>query len=98
MKNLIGKTVMVRTYSAGVHFGELASMEGKLVELKNARRVWYWAGAATLSQLATEGTKRPSDCKFPCKVETILLTEAIEVIPMTERAIDSLAKVAVWAE
>lgn len=98
MKNLIGKMVMVRTYSAGVHYGVLVSMDGKIVELENARRVWYWDGAATISQLAAIGTSKPSKCKFPRAVATIILTEAIEIIPMTEASIASLSLVPVWSE
>lgn len=92
----IGTDVLVRTYSAGVHVGTLASRDGKEVVLTNARRIWYWTGAASLSQLATEGTKDPKNCKFPCPVEQILLTEAIEIIPLTPAAQQSIDAVPVW--
>lgn len=95
---MIGKQVIVRTYSAGVFAGTLHSRDGKEVVMHNARRIWYWAGAASLSQLATEGTTKPKDCKFPVAVPEVLLTEAIEIIPMTDKAIESIAKVPVWAE
>jgi len=90
--------VIIRTYSAGVHAGYLQSREGKEVVLRNARRIWYWEGAATLSQLAMEGTSKPDDCKFPCEVDSITLTEAIEVIPCTEKARESIQGVPVWEE
>jgi len=88
--------VIVRTYSAGVHAGELLKREGKEVTLKNARRLWYWEGAASLSQLAMEGVSKPDKCKFPCEVTEITLTEAIEIIPCTQKAIDSIAGVPIW--
>ena len=87
---------MVRTYSAGVFAGYLKSREGKEVVLENARRMWYWEGAASLSQLATEGTSKPEKCKFPCEVEEVILTEAIEIINITERAKKSIESVKVW--
>lgn len=93
----IGKTCMVRTYSAGVFAGTLVSREGKEVVLSNARRIFYWEGAATLSQLAMEGTSAPDKCKFPCEVSDVLLTEAIEIIPMTPQAIASLVSVVIWS-
>ena len=52
------KYVICRTYSAGVFAGFLVSREGKEVVMTQARRLWYWAGAASLSQLAMEGTKK----------------------------------------
>ena len=88
--------VIVRTYSAGVHAGELVSRNGKEVELKNARRLWYWDGAASLSQLAMEGVSKPQNCKFPCEVPEIILTEAIEIIPCTQKAMDSIREVPIW--
>ena len=57
--------VIVRTYSAGVFAGNLESRNGREVVLRSARRIWYWDGAATLSQLAMEGTSKPENCKFP---------------------------------
>ena len=95
---LIGKVCMVRTYSAGVFFGEVTARNGKEVEMKNARRIWYWDGAASLSQLATEGTSKPKNCKFPAPVSAVLLTEAIEIIPATEAAIASIAAVPAWKQ
>ena len=90
--------VMVRTYSAGVFYGSLAERNGKEVKLYNARRVWYWDGAASLSQLAEKGTSKPQNCKFPVAVSEIILTEAIEIISMTEDAIKSLNSVKVWEQ
>lgn len=87
---------MVRTYSAGVFAGYVEKREGKEVTLRNARRIWYWDGAASLSQLAMEGTKKPENCKFPCEVGKVILTEVVEIIPMTEKAQKSIAEVPVW--
>ncbi|MFA6509988.1 MAG: hypothetical protein WCV62_05985 [Candidatus Peribacteraceae bacterium] len=91
-----GKYCMVRTYSAGVFAGTIVSMKGKEAKLKNARRIWYWDGAASLSQLATSGTSKPENCKFPEPVASILLTEVIEVIPITLAAKKSIESVPVW--
>ena len=93
---MIGKDVLVRTHSAGIHVGTLQSRDGKEVVLTNARRIWYWDGAATLSQLAIDGTSKPDNCKFPEAVPEILLTEAIEIIPITDKARESIAGVKAW--
>ena len=91
-----GNYVIVRTYSAGVFAGNLISKVGTEVELENARRIWYWAGANTLSELATEGTKDPEKCKFPVEVPYVLLTETIEILKVTQKARDSIKNVPVW--
>ena len=91
------EAVIVRTYSAGVFYGYLKSRSGKEVTLLNARRVFYWSGAATLSQLSIDGTSKPKDCKFPEAVSRVELTEAIEILPLTAKAKASLDEVKVWA-
>ena len=96
--DLIGKVCMVRTHSAGVFAGRVVSREDKEFVLTDARRIWYWSGAASLSQLAIDGTADPKNCKFPAPVPEVLLTEVIEVIPMTQKAIQSIASVPVWAK
>jgi len=90
--------VICRTYSAGVHAGFLKSRTGKEAELLNARRIYSWQGAATLSQLAMEGSSKPESCKFPCEVNKIILTEVIEVIPCTTVAMCCIREVKVWKE
>lgn len=89
--------VIVRTHSAGVFAGNLESRNGKEVALTNARRLWYWAGAASLSQLAMQGTSKPAQCKFPIPVQRIELTEAIEIIDTTPAAQSSIESVPIWS-
>lgn len=90
--------VIVRTYSAGVFAGFLKSREGKEVVLTDARRLWYWDGAASLSQLANEGVKKPENCKFPAEVPSVTLLEAIEILPVSEEAKKSIDSVKVWKQ
>lgn len=90
------KYVIVRTVHAGVFFGILISQNGQEVVLKNARRLWYWSGAASLSELAMNGVKNPDDCKFPCAVDEIKLFGTIEIINTTDKAIDSIQGVKEW--
>jgi hypothetical protein len=94
MKKL--KYVICRTYSAGVFAGELVNRKGQEVVLQNARRLWYWKGAASLSQMAMEGTSDPAGCKFPCAVDRVELLQAIEILDVTEKARKSIESVPVW--
>lgn len=87
---------MVRTYSASIFAGYVESRTGKEAVLRNARRIWYWEGAASLSQLATDGTKKPDKCKFPVAVDKVTLTDVIEIIQITEKAKKSIDEVPVW--
>lgn len=95
-KDYKGRYCIVRTYSAGVFAGNVESRNGKEVLIKNARRIWYWDGADSLSQLAKEGTKRPTNCKFTVTVDEVEVLEAIEIIPCTEEAEKSIKEVKEW--
>ena len=92
------KYCIVRTYSAGVFAGYVESRNGREVVLRKARRLWMWQGAASLSQLAMEGTSKPKECKFPCEVDRAELLEAIEILEATEKARLSIAEVKIWKE
>lgn len=96
METNIGKKVIIRGYRSGVEFGELVAQNGREVTLRNARRIWYWDGAASLSQLAKDGTTNPSNCKFTVTVDSIVILDAIEIIPCTNKAIKSIEEVKVW--
>ncbi len=87
---------IVRTYSAGVFAGYVESRSGKEAVIRKVRRIWYWDGANSLSQLAVDGTLKPENCKFACEVDKIIVTEAIEIIPCTEKAKKSIEGVAEW--
>lgn len=97
---VIGKKVIIRASRAGVFFGTLKDKSytpaGTEVELENSRRIWYWKGAASLSQLATEGVKEPESCKFSVVVPQHMVEQVIEIIPCTEEAILSIESVRVW--
>ncbi len=92
------KYVICRTYSAGVFAGFLESRNGQEVVLRDARRLWYWSGASSLSQLAMEGVKRPLECKFPCTVNRVELLQAIEILDTTEEARKSIEAVPIWKQ
>lgn len=92
------KYVIVRTYSAGVFAGFIESRNGQEVVLRNARRIWYWDGAASLSQMAVEGVKKPENCKFAMAVDRVELLQAIEILDCTNKAKKCIEGVSVWKQ
>ena len=93
---MIGKKVIIRADRAGVFFGTLKEKNGNEVTLTDCRRIWYWDGAASISQLAVDGTSRASNCKFTVIVAEITILGVIEIIPCTDKAVNSIENVAVW--
>lgn len=87
---------IIRADRAGVFFGHIKERRGSEVDLTDVRRIWYWDGACSLSQLATEGTKKPKECKFTVTVPEMTVLGVIEVIPCTEAAVASIMAVKEW--
>lgn len=94
---IIGKYCIIRCARASVFAGIVEEREGQQVLIRNARRIWYWDGAASLSQMAAEGVKRPRNCKFSVEVESVVVLDAIEILPCTEEAERIIREVPVWA-
>ena len=94
--NFIGKKVIVRGDRSGVFYGTLAEKDGREVKLTKCRRLWYWDGAASISQLATDGTVKPNQCKFTVTVDEILIMDAIEIIACSETASNKIEGVREW--
>lgn len=92
----IGKYVIVRSYSEGVHAGILEKKEGTEVFLKDSRRLWKWSGAFTLSELSVSGTKDPGNCKFSCLLPSINILNCCSIIPCTDIARNSIEGVKEW--
>lgn len=94
--------VIIRTQNAGVFAGYLDADDysgaDRTAVLYNSRRIWFWAGANSLSELATAGTSKPSECKFPAAVGKHELTQVIEVLYCTAVAQKSIESVKVWRQ
>ena len=93
---MLNKKVIIRGNRSGVFFGTLKEKNGTEVKLADCRRLWYWAGAASISQLATNGTANPGGCQFTVTVSEIIITDVIEIIPCTNEAIKSIEGVDEW--
>lgn len=87
---------IVRSDRAGVFFGNIQERNGSEVTMKNVRRIWYWDGAASLSQLAMEGVKHPVNCKFTVTVPEMTILRVIEIIPCTDASVSNIKGVAEW--
>lgn len=94
--SFIGKYVIIRTIKAGVFAGILKEKEKDEVVLNDCRRIWYWDGAASISELAVNGVRKPTNCKFPAPVSEIGIIGVIEIIPCTEKAEASIRGVKEW--
>lgn len=87
---------IIRADRAGVFFGHVKERSGSEVVLTDVRRLWYWDGAASLSQMAVEGVSKPRNCKFTVTVPEMTVLGVIELIPCSDKAVKSILGVAEW--
>jgi hypothetical protein len=92
------KYYIIRSENAGVFFAQIEKYDSitREIDLINSRRLWYWDGAASLSQLSQEGTKLPNKCKFPAIEKEKKVMQVIEIIACSNQAIKSINEVPVW--
>lgn len=91
------KYCVVRTYSAGVHIGYVAEFGEKHPQharLVKSRRLHYWNGACSLSQVAMDGVG--SDSRIAMEIPEIELTDVIEVITCSTKAANFFKEAPVW--
>ena len=94
-----GKTMkkyIVRGDRSGVFYGEIKERNGSEVTMTNCRRLWYWEGANSLSQLAQLGTSIPQKCKFTVAVDELTVLDAIEIDKCSDAAIKIIDEVPQW--
>lgn len=96
MEKLINKKCVFRGNRSGVFFGTLTSQNGREVEITNCRRLWYWDGACSISEIALNGVTKASNCKFSVFVDTLVILDCIEIIPCTDKAIKIIEGVKEW--
>ena len=87
---------IIRCNEAGVFFGKIAERRGSEADLTDVRRIHYWDGAASLSQLAMEGVTNPGGCRFTVTVPSMTVLNIIELIPCTDAAVKNIMEVPVW--
>lgn len=91
---------IVRADGAGVFFGNVVeeNEQSKTVVMTDVKRLWYWSGASSLSELAEHGVARPSDCKFTCNVSKIKVYNVLEILDVTDKAEASINGVKEWKQ
>ena len=81
--------VIVRCTQAGVHAGYLVKQTKEHLILRDSRRIWYWNGAASLSEIAVYGLNpaKSGSSKIAAKLQKshqLYQRDVCEVIGCTE--------------
>jgi hypothetical protein len=100
IQNMIEKFLnnycVVRGDRSGVFFGIVKSIDGPMVEMEKVRKLYYWDGAFAVEGLAEYGVTRPENCKFTVAVDSLIITDATQILLCTEKSIKSLSGVPEW--
>ncbi len=88
---VIGQYCIARCCAAGVHAGEVVSVDGENVVLKNSRRLWSWKAkdGLALSGVAQFGLTAENS-KLDVTNPAIYLTGVCELIPCSDKAKESI--------
>lgn len=90
------KYYIIRGDRSGVFFGNIKERNNQEITITNCRMIWYWDGAASISQLALDGVTAPENCKFTVTVPELTILDAIEIIPCSEKSVKIIKGVKEW--
>lgn len=86
----VGKYVIARCYSAGVHAGYVKHVDGEQVILADSRRLWSWKAKDGIALSGVAQTGVQSGCKIDVINPEIYLTGVCELIPCSTSAQESI--------
>lgn len=87
---------IVRTDRAGVFFGQIESKTATSIVMRNVRKLHYWTGAGAVEQISVDGVSSPSSCRFTVSVDSQEIANWIQILPCTEKAVNSINSVKEW--
>ena len=90
------KYYIIRGDRSGVFFGQIVSRSGQEAKLQHVRKLWYWDGACAVEQPAMDGVTNQNGCKFTVVVPEMVITDAIQILPCSDKAAKILSEVRVW--
>lgn len=96
LEQVLNKKCIFRGDRSGIFYGTLREKDGREVLIEKCRRLWYWEGANSISDIAIKGVEIPDNCKFTSYVDSIVITDIIEIIPCTNKAIKNIESVLEW--
>ena len=92
---LINETVIARMYRAGVFMGILAHIDSDIVRLTNVRRIYYWQGALSVTDMASNGIKGGKVTK-PCDVVEFNRSALVEINKCSDKAAECITAIKPW--
>jgi hypothetical protein len=90
---------IVCTERGGIFAGyvQLFDDTKRVAVLINSRRIQYWNGAGSISQIAMEGASKPKECRFAMVVPKCTVVGVCSVTPCTQKGVDfGQNEVPVW--
>jgi hypothetical protein len=96
MTYLIGKKIIARIDRAGVFHGTLAAKDAETTTMTDVRRIYYWRGALSVTDMSVTGVKAGSKVTVPAKRVEFETAKVIELIECTDKASKSIESIEPW--
>lgn len=96
MSNLIGKKVIARIDRAGVFHGILTAKDAETTTMSDVRRIYYWRGALSVTDMSVTGVAEGSKVTVPAKCVEFETAKVIELIECSAEASKSIESIKSW--
>ena len=92
---LLNKKVIARIERAGVFHGTLDYFDSEILRLKDARRIYYWEGALSVTDMAANGLTGGKISAPVTKVE-FLADKVVELNECSNKSSKTIETIKVW--
>lgn len=92
---LLNKRVIARIDRAGVFHGTLDYIDNEIIRLKDTRRIYYWNGALSVTDMAAKGLTG-GRISVPVTTVEFMSDKIVELNECSEEASKSIVTIKPW--
>jgi len=92
---LLNKRIIARIERAGVFHGTLDHIDNEIMRLKDARRIYYWNGALSVTDIAAKGITG-GKVTIPVTTVEFMSDNVVELNECSEEASKSIEAIKPW--
>lgn len=93
---LIGKKIIARIERAGVFHGILDYKDAEITRMKDVRRIYYWKGALSVTDMAVNGILNDSQVTIPASVVEFETPQVVELIECSNISSEIIENIKPW--
>lgn len=93
--SLLNKRIIARIDRAGVFYGTLDYIDSEIIRLKDTRRIYFWNGAMSVTDMAAKGITG-GKVTIPVTSVEFMTDKVVELNECSNEAVKSIEAIEAW--